>query len=234
MVVLASESTKCRTCVVHYSFLLLFHSVAIREGKEIFPLLHKTKEKLKEMAQNHAQPFVDVVVQLLQRPFGSRSIADQKLTVQQPRPMPTLKIKTGDRSFQLEWYSKKDWLCGSIIIGNGLFCWPCLLFKPGVSQSWTERGYTNLRNVLSDGKKHEKSTAHLEAYKMWKTYDVSERVDVMFSRARREEIERHNDEVRQNRGILRTLSEAVLYLSSQELPFRGHDESSNSLNRGKL
>ena len=67
---------------------------------------------------------------------------------------------------------------------------------------------------------------------MWKTFDVSERVDVMFSRARREEIEGHNDEVRENRGMLRTLSEAALYLSSQELLFRGHDESSNSLNRG--
>ena len=33
----------------------------------------------------------------------------------------------------------------------------------------------------------------------------------MFSRARREEIERHNDEVRQTRGMLSTLSEAVLY-----------------------
>ena len=66
---------------------------------------------------------------------------------------------------------------------------------------------------------------------MWKTFDISEKVAVMFSRARREEIERHN-EVRQNRGMLRTLSEAVLYLSRQELPFRGHDESSYSLNRG--
>ena len=38
----------------------------------------------------------------------------------------------------------------------------------------------------------------------------------MFSRARREEIELYNDEVRQNRGMLRTLSEAVLYFSRQE------------------
>ena len=67
---------------------------------------------------------------------------------------------------------------------------------------------------------------------MWKTFEVSARVDVMFSRARREEIELYNDEVRQNRGMLRTLSEAVLCLSSQELPFRGHDESSNNLNIG--
>ena len=65
------------TCVVHHSFLLLFHSVAIHEGKLKFTLLHKTKEMLIEMAQIRAQPFVDVVVQLLQRPFGSRSIADQ-------------------------------------------------------------------------------------------------------------------------------------------------------------
>ena len=56
----------------------------------------------------------------------------------------------------------------------------------------------------------------------------------MFSRARREEIERHNDEVRQTRGMLSTLSEAGLYLSRQELPFRGHNESSNGLNRRKL
>ena len=122
-----------RTCLVHHSFLLLFHSIAIPESKEKVSLLYKTKEKLIAMAQIHAQPFMDVVVQLLQRPFGSRGITDQKLTVQEPRPMPNLKIKTGDRSFQLEWYSKKDWLCGSII-RNGLFCWPCLPYNPGVLQ----------------------------------------------------------------------------------------------------
>ena len=54
----------------------------------------------------------------------------------------------------------------------------------------------------------------------------------MCSRARREEIERNNDEVKQSSGMLRILSEAVLYLSRQELPFRGYDESSSSLNRG--
>ena len=48
MVVLISDSTKYRTCVVHHSFLLLFHSVAIRESKEEFTLLHKNKKKLKE------------------------------------------------------------------------------------------------------------------------------------------------------------------------------------------
>ena len=89
-----------------------------------------------------------------------------------------------------------------------------------------------MQGLLSDCQKHEKSKSHMEAYKMLSTFDVSERADVIFSRARREEIERFNEEVRQNRVTLKILSEAVLYLSKQELSFRGHDGSSVSLNKG--
>ena len=39
-------------------------------------------------------------------------------------------------------------------------------------------------------------------------------------------------EVRQNRGMLKILIEAVLLLGKQELSFRGHDEKDDSLNRG--
>ena len=90
-----------------------------------------------------------------------------------------------------------------------------------------------MQGFQSDFQKHEKSKSHMEAYKMLSTFDVSERVDVIFSRSRRKEIERFNEEVRQNRVTLNNLSEAVLYLSKQELSFRGHDESSVSLNKGK-
>ena len=89
-----------------------------------------------------------------------------------------------------------------------------------------------MQGFLSDCQKHEKSKSHMEAYKTLSTFDVSERVDVIFSRAGREEIERFNEEVRQNRVTLKILFEAVLYLSKQELSLRGHDESSVSLNKG--
>ena len=36
---------------------------------------------------------------------------------------------------------------------------------------------------LSDCKKHEKASAHLGAHKMWKTFDVTERVDVLIALA---------------------------------------------------
>ena len=63
---------------------------------------------------------------------------------------------------------------------------------------------------------------------MWKTDDFLWKVDVMFSRARREEIEVHNEEVRQNRGMLVALLEVILYLPKQILPFRGHGQISNN------
>ena len=72
----------------------------------------------------------------------------------------------------------------------------------------------------------------MEANKKWKTFDATERVDILFSRARREEVQRHNEQVRQNRETLKTISEAVLFLSKQELAFRCHNESNDSLNKG--
>ena len=52
---------------------------------------------------------------------------------------------------------------------------------------------------------------------MLTTFDISERVDVIFSRARREGIEWCNEEVRQNGVTLKIVSEALLYLRKQEL-----------------
>ena len=41
----------------------------------------------------------------------------------------------------------------------------------------------------------------------------------------------HNEQVRQKRETLKTISEAILFLSKQELAFRCHNESRDGLNR---
>ena len=66
---------------------------------------------------------------------------------------------------------------------------------------------------------YERAKVHMECYKTWKTFNVGshESVDVLFSRARREAIERYNEGVRQNREMLKNLTEAVLYFATQEL-----------------
>ena len=68
---------------------------------------------------------------------------------------------------------------------------------------------------LSDCRKHERLNCHLEVYRKWKTFDATVIVDILFSRARREEVQRHDKQVRQNRETLKTISEAILFLSIQ-------------------
>ena len=203
-------------------------------GLAVIEKRNELQSTLVVMAQLRAQEIVsnrDVVSELINKSFMARGVAEQRLIIQQNRPQPKHDIRSHGRAFRQQWYEKKDWLCGSEV-RQGLFCWPCLLFKPGVSSTWTLVGYKNMQGFLSDCQKHEKAKSHMEAYKMLNIFDVSERVDVIFSRARREEIERFYEEVRQNRVTLKILSEAVLYLGKQELSFRGHDESSASVNKG--
>ena len=74
----------------------------------------------------------------------------------------------------------------------------------------------------------------MKSYKMWKTFenDRQESVDVLFSGARREAVERYNEKVRQNRERLKNIVDAVLHLARQKMAFRRHDESSTSPNQG--
>ena len=54
----------------------------------------------------------------------------------------------------------------------------------------------------------------------------------LFYSQEREEVQRHNEQIRQNRETLKTISEAILFLSKQELALRCHDESRDGLNKG--
>ncbi|XP_046863144.1 uncharacterized protein LOC124456877 [Xenia sp. Carnegie-2017] len=137
----------------------------------------------------------DIVAELVERSFSSRNISEQKQIARMSRPIPKLTLKTNDRSFQESWYSNKDWLCGSVR-KNRLFCWPCLLFRSSPRKSpWASTGYHNMHSFSGDSIKHEKTKSHMEAYKQWRLFDSRESVDVLFSRARREAVERHNEEV---------------------------------------
>jgi hypothetical protein len=181
-------------------------------------------------ATNTASIEADIIIYLLKKYFSFQAIGEQNTIVKQ-RPTPKLTITSKGREFQESWYAKKDWLCGSSALKK-LFCWPCLLFSPGKSPTWTKSGYNDMHCFLSDCKKHERSNSHMGAFKTWKMYGAGVRVDSLISQARRDEIQRHNEDVRQNREILKTITEAVLYSSRQELAFRGHDESEDSLSRG--
>ena len=57
-------------------------------------------------------------------------------------------------------------------------------------------------------------------------------MDTQLNEQVRREIELHNEMVKKNREILKRLIDCVMFLGKQELSFRGHDESTQSSNRG--
>ncbi|KAJ3614825.1 hypothetical protein NHX12_018395 [Muraenolepis orangiensis] len=57
------------------------------------------------------------------------------------------------------------------------------------------------------------------------------RIDLQLDEQRRSETTMHK-KVKKNREILKRLIHCVIFLGKQELPFRGHDESRESANRG--
>ena len=99
---------------------------------------------------------------------------------------------------------------------------------------WTHSGFDKLNNLCKDAKRHENSIDHKVNWKAWKRYGQQQRIDVALSLARAEELDRKNEIVRSNRKVLEAVVDCTLYLAIHDLPFRGHDESQASVNRGNF
>lgn len=169
------------------------------------------------------------------RKFSTFSFEQKKEVIRNGKPTPELKDlhqRKGQkiiRSFQTEWYSRKDWLCGCTT-ANKLFCFPCLLLSTSDSV-WTKTGYDDLNNLPAATLKHEKSKSHIHNQFALKTFGHS-RIDLALDEQRRLNVSMHNKKVEENRDILKSLIDATCFLAKQELAFRGNDESASSCNRG--
>ncbi len=167
--------------------------------------------------------------------FSRLSFEDKRQLLSEGRPtpeLPDLQQRKGQkivRTFQTDWYKKKDWLCGCAEL-NRLFCFPCSLF--GSSDNvWTNGGYCDLNNLPGAIAKHEKSVVHIQSQIALKTFGHS-RIDLALDEQRRLGISIHNEKVKKNREILKSLIDVVCFLGKQELAFRGNNEGESSSNRG--
>ena len=152
--------------------------------------------------------YAHIVSDLLVKLFSFPSITEQNVIVKE-RPTTNLTIKNKGDHLRRSGFVRR---ISSVVALPWKRCWPCLLFSPGTALTWTRNVYNDMRSSMSDGKKHEKGKSHLPAFKTWKTYGANVWVDSLLSQARRDEIQRQNEEVRQNREILKTVTDAVLYL----------------------
>lgn len=176
-----------------------------------------------------------IIEKLHERPFSTRPFQEKKSIIQEGRPTPELpdlvhKSKNCTRHFTVSSYEKYLWLAGSRKY-NSLFCWNCLLFGQDRNTSWTKSGYINLGSFTKAAVSHEQSVGHIKASYLIASFGRV-RVDMQLSDQLKNEITFHNKKVEQNRELLKRFIHAVCFLSKQELAFRGHDESSTSINRG--
>ena len=176
------------------------------------------------------------VLNILNNKF-SRFSLEEKLNIKElGRPMPNIKLtqtsykskKPYSRKFNVDLYKRHKWLCGSSE-KNALFCFPCLLFEG--DDSWARIGVTDLAHLSVKIGKHEASVSHInnEAnLAVLGKVNIKENIDSAYKQA----IECHNQQVTKNRYILLRIIKAIKFCANLELPLRGHDESSDSMNPG--
>lgn len=164
---------------------------------------------------------------------GALCFQEKQDIIVKGRPTPDISMSTNMKNyvryFKMQYYKSSKWLtaCKS---KKKLFCWPCVLFVSdrGV---WNSSGFSDMSNFHKAKIRHEKTQSHLFAITKLKTFGKT-RIDFQLSEQRRTDVLKHNAEVDSNREIMKRLIDLTCLLARQELPFRGHKEDNESLNRG--
>ena len=140
------------------------------------------------------------------------------------------------RSFQASWYKRFSWLEYSTD-DNKAYCFPCKEFSTHISKSevvFSETGYSNWSIALTSGKgfnKHESSKDHLLAMERWQNklnIDSGKNISVI------NQIDPDRmSVVLENREYIKLLLQYHIYFVKNELAYRGHDETEDSISPGK-
>ncbi|XP_025420925.1 zinc finger MYM-type protein 1-like [Sipha flava] len=186
-------------------------------------------------------PVTDVVVMLLETPFRRWNSDNKNDLLKVGKPIPILSALAPDkklskvfcRSFNPNLYQQHSWLCGSHYIQK-LFCWPCLLLGK-MKSVWNTVGYYDLKNLSRGIQIHQTSKEHIHNHLGLKNLEKNYFTILDYVNEHGNLFKKnYNENVRLNRLFMEHLIDLVLFLGKQELAFRGHDESSDSLNKGNF
>lgn len=173
----------------------------------------------------------------LDRRFSSLSFEEQIAIKNNGRPMPKMphliNLSSGSKSnrgFSENWYQKYKWLTASTT-KNKLFCWACVLFSNQKGKPWCDTGYDNLKELFRAVQKHDISKEHTYSQLKLDLFGKQNVYMAINNSVRLENI-KHNEIVKNNHSVLRRLIDLIILLGTQELAFRGHDETEKSLNQG--
>ncbi|XP_042396805.1 zinc finger MYM-type protein 1-like [Zingiber officinale] len=139
-----------------------------------------------------------------------------------------------NRCFREIWFKGRDWLEYSVS-KDAAFCSWCYLFRPsniglGGDDVFTRSGFINWKKAIENFNEHVGGvgSAHNEARIQFEGFkNQIQSVEYSFSSGK------HELEVAY-RKRLTSILKVIRFLLLQGLPFRGHDESSTSSNRGNF
>ena len=95
---------------------------------------------------------------------------------------------------------------------------------------WVSIVIEDMNNLSKAANSHQQSQAHIRAEISLMT-SVTSRIEFQLDQQRKKDI-KHNELVKHNRKVVESPVDVVIYLASQEVPFRGHAEDKNSENQG--
>ena len=154
----------------------------------------------------------------------------------QPRGhnFPRKKMGKDNRCFREVWFKDRDWLEYSVS-KDAAFCFWCYLFRPsnigfGGDDVFTRSGFINWKKAIEKFNEHVGGvgSAHNEARIQFEGFkNQRQSVEYSFSSGK------HELEVAY-RKRLTSILKVIRFLLLQGLPFRGHDESPASSNRGNF
>lgn len=183
-----------------------------------------------------------MIKKLLDKPFSKLSSEEKRKFLENGQPrlnLTNLKStykKNGqimNRNFSVQYYDSFKWLCGSMEL-NKLFCWPCIIFNKQTDKNvWSNTGYDDMNHLVCACKKHDQSESHINNMMSLKIFGRV-KIDELLNSQLKISRENYNATVTKNREGLKLLIKITCFLASHDLPFRGHDESSTSCNRGNF
>ena len=119
-----------------------------------------------------------------------------------------------------------------------MYCFACRMFgSPGAAEdNWISRGVraANWKNAAKRIRDHAVSQNHHHSTLALNSFTHNNPIDCQLEHQRELELSRRQIEIRHNREILSCILDIIKYLAKQNIPFRGHDESSTSSNRGNF
>lgn len=119
---------------------------------------------------------------------------------------------------------------------DAAFCFPCRVFSNNSFDSaFKTTGFRLWARALANGRglnKHSNGPEHQTNMARWQAYINQVSVDIQLSDERKKQIEFRSQERQERYSVLSILFDITNTLARLHLPFRGHDESLSSSNKG--